>query len=456
MNFFSFIIILVIAYILLRSKSEKHKICNLITLTIIIELSSFKGYFIAIGSSEVSYDLFIDSFMAIYILYYMLNNTIYISKKLLFLTLLLIIDIFCGFVYQNIIPFEKPVMFNSFNWDYYVVAYQGKEIAHFQITRFISLTVRIIGVAFAAMLIKNEQVLNRNDVANIIHSVNKVFFINIVFVTIEFFLKNIFNDNSLNLLCDTLLGVGVATYTELSMRGDTYALYGWTREPSYLAGLLFFTLVFTYIERKILFKRKYNLVDKIKIGLAMLYLIMSGSLSSIQYIFVILLVYVIWIFCTHHLFSKMSIIASFVLLFVVGSFISVYSYSEYLGVRMHELVDFLPMVVSGAWPVGTGYSTLARLVSIVETFQNYIERPIWGLGVGIETCHDGLVTYLSYVGALGFLIWLKILCAEKRYYSLVPVLLLVLPTIFGGTVSTYMSIYPLIILEAYRKETVYE
>ena len=119
-------------------------------------------------------------------------------------------------------------------------------------------------------------------------------------------------------------------------------------------------------------------------------------------------------------------------------------------IRFASIYDNIASIIHNTWQGNVGaYSEIIRFVSIVDTLKDVINRPLLGLGCGIEWAHSGFVTMLSCIGIIGTVIWLKLsmITKEGKLYFFTMVLLIILPNLLCGFVDMMLSATTIIILE---------
>ena len=133
-------------------------------------------------------------------------------------------------------------------------------------------------------------------------------------------------------------------------------------------------------------------------------------------------------------------------LFSIFTVISGYAGDSYFVTRsISFLEDFYDIVILN-YNIA-GYSNVARLVSIVETFKDFLNRPVFGLGIGVQMAHDMTVSMLSDFGILGVILWVKMaMCGGiyDKFFILVGIFLAGLPVGYSNGIAYYISFIILI------------
>ena len=116
------------------------------------------------------------------------------------------------------------------------------------------------------------------------------------------------------------------------------------------------------------------------------------------------------------------ILKIFVLLFGGGAVIYLFVQEwiemsdSYIAFRLNQImktIDFLLVNNDSGFKYSSD-SSLARLGSVYDVFIDFSTRPIFGLGMGVETSHGGISSFLSEYGLLGMFIWIRIVFVKTR------------------------------------------
>ena len=80
--------------------------------------------------------------------------------------------------------------------------------------------------------------------------------------------------------------------------------------------------------------------------------------------------------------------------------------------RIDAMISLITyVIIDGNIPyalLGNDTSTLARFTSIILTFLDFLNRPVFGLGVDVEFAHCFTITMLSSFGIVGTYSWWKL------------------------------------------------
>lgn len=154
----------------------------------------------------------------------------------------------------------------------------------------------------------------------------------------------------------------------------------------------------------------------------------------------------------------MSIVA--VLTIAVISFISTLD-SPYLMYYIDRSIDaysvFLDLL-NGGNPLLTldegMASSIARLSSIVLVASDALNRPLLGLGLGLEFAQDNTATMFADIGLVGIVLWMTFMTyrvrKNVRYDNMALVILILLYGVFSGYSTVYMEYYVPLFVEMTR------
>lgn len=236
----------------------------------------------------------------------------------------------------------------------------------------------------------------------------------IVIVIGEFVLKNFLNANIYFSLIKNIFGEGVSTYTSIVTRGSLAMLQGLTREGSHFSYGMMITIILLYASSKI---HKSN---KIWICIAAIELILSGSFTAVWCIVFLYLFFIVNMFSGNRkgIKKRNILLLAFSFLVIISGAIIVISSQNYTMSRLSEVFDIFKNIGN----YSTAYfsvnynisSSQTRFYSIVDTFVQFLKRPIWGLGLGTTYCYSDTMLTLAEIGIVGVITYVKVLFDSKR------------------------------------------
>lgn len=185
-------------------------------------------------------------------------------------------------------------------------------------------------------------------------------------------------------------------------------------------------------------------------------MLLSGSFAALIYIFSFLCMLIVYKLA---FLSKKKRFVFYVLLFI--SILGGIAYlatvglddDSYLGSRINASFLVLSLLsTDGLRGMGGLSSALPRFMSIYETGLDFLDRPLLGVGLSVESCHGGWMTFLSYTGLLGVYLWFKMLFAEEDYNKLLVLFFLIIPHILVGVWLWIITIPSIFIVMMLRRD----
>lgn len=463
MTLITIILLLILIYFLLKKDKLKLKYIKLITLLSIIEIIMLNGYFIEFENKGMSAKFFLDILVGIVSIYYIYKEKIKINKKLFFWIISLLICILLGVFFEIIMPYDQPIVnyVSEGNWDGYVLGKMNKEMINISWSNVFLLYFKILVYSLVVFIIKTN--FMKKDIIYILNNIIRVGRFIIYYGYIEYFIKNILNQveiiSSFNIYLTGLPG-------QVSSSSDSYRLIGITAEPSYFILSIFTLLIFNLIANEIKKENKFIHVvtyKNLEVWLALFLLYLSGGFSFAWYLLIFIMVY----FMLKHkiyvmswkIFFKIIIVGivfggifSFIINYIVGLGGDTNSFSNRIANAI-EVVNYL-------WQYGIAInstlieetSNVARLTSIYDVFNDFLDRPILGLGIGIQLAYSGVVTMLSEFGILGCYILYKVVTFKVnkhiKYDNVLLSCYFIIANIPIGVKSIGYEIFSIILIEA--------
>lgn len=149
-----------------------------------------------------------------------------------------------------------------------------------------------------------------------------------------------------------------------------------------------------------------------------------------------------------------------ILVIAMVSFISTLdsSYLAYYIDRSMDAYNVFLDLLNGGNPLLTldegMASSIARLSSIVLVASDALNRPLFGLGLGLEFAHDSTATMFADIGVVGIVLWLMFMNyrvrKNVRYDNIAIVILILLYGVFSGYSTVYMEYYVPLFVEMTR------
>lgn len=451
---FSFVFFAYIANLILNHACTYSTYIRFVIAIILVELLLIQGYFVRIGTSEVSYQLFGNCMLLIYSMVFIVKNHIKVTYTDFVYGFLFLIAALIGVIHQSLVPYDGLVMTydSQGSWDAYTLGANNKGFPVISWTRVLSIYVTFITATLTIFIF--HSCLRKEIMKHILATVNKVLKWNIYFVSLEFILKNIIKTDLLLKLEILVLGEGTNTYSTLIIRNGLYQLQGLTREPSHLALTLFFTIVL-YVIGKMLDDKHFVKTNYAYIAYIVLLMIASGSFASYLYIMVIVCWGIYLLMKRSHSGFKYIISFFSFTVIVLLAYLIVNGYvdsSTYLGKRLNLANELAGAVISNSWYGMGGDSALPRFLSLYDTFSDFLERPLFGMGLSVQISHGGFVNVLSDIGIAGLFCWICLVFNKfTYYYSPILILLLGSNLLLGNVFETLGLTYFIFIIACFRK-----
>lgn len=252
------------------------------------------------------------------------------------------------------------------------------------------ITVRFIIMVFVAIIWKNR--IDFESLERIIRYIQKFSKYIIALLLIEFITKNIFHSRIFNDVVSQLFGVGESTVTFIFKRGNLYALQGLTREPSHLAlGLFYLALI-------LIFSNRFKNIIKDLIIISFI-LFVSGSFSAVLYISAIMGVLIL------RYYKKRKFLLTIPISVLLGALFLQLNVSSYYFDRIINSIQFLTNPNYGINNAATSESF--RFTTMFESLNLFMDRPLFGIGLGIPYSYGFVSGALASIGIIGFILWFR-------------------------------------------------
>lgn len=464
MTLTTIILSVILIYFLLKKDKLKIKYVKLITLLSVIEVIMLNGYFIGFENKGISAKFFLDILVGVVSIYYIYKEKIKINKFLFFWIISLLVCILLGIFFEVVVPYDKPILnYGDVTWDGYVMGTMDKSMIIISWSNVFLLYFKILVYSLVVFIVKTNFV--KMDIIYILNNIIRVGKLIIYYGYIEYFIKNILNQidiiSSFNIILTGLPG-------QISISSDSYRLIGITAEPSYFIVSTFTLLIFNLIANEIKKENKFLHVVTYKnfeVLLAIFLLYLSGGFSFAWYLLIFIIVYFILKQKIHEiswkLFFKIIIVGIFFIIicsYMINYITNLDGDTNSFANRISNAIE----VVYYLWEYGIAInpnlieetSNVARLTSIYDVFNDFLNRPIFGLGIGIQHAYSGVVTMLSEFGILGCYILYKIVTFKvnkdiKYDYMLLSFYFIIANIPIGGKSIGY-EIFSIILIESTR------
>ena len=418
------ILYIIILLFLLLCKNNFEKIFLFcLTTNLFIEA----GYAIKIGTEKYYFFFTItDYFLAGYCLCMILRKHINISKKWLCLALSYIIPVIM------LIVFPSNALITPYGVYLDEVLYGSEELVH------PSFGIQTVKTSFIFLLYLTIPIYlysqyGLNDYKKLLRKLSGIIKIFLALGLLEYFIKNVLDLNDMwGNMITFLFGTFDVSFTEGRLRGDSYELILFTRESSHYAYTIFLSSIVLFAN---------NLINKRKNGfsfsllICFLLLILSTSFSSLLFFigFISLFLVYRWFIERPTSYRKeiFSTAILIMLLFITLPVILSNMGDGFIGDRLSNLVinwrDFMAFDLTRVVTLGDN-SSQARIFSVMHALEAFSSRPLFGLTLGMVTCHGATASFLASVGIIGLYFWIKayfyscplkqLLCPKPNLYLL--------------------------------------
>lgn len=423
-------------YIFSQKYTIKNRFIILLTIEFLLDLWKLQGAFLQLSSFAIGYR-YVNEIVLFFYSGYILIQYKNINRTLLTLSLIVLFLSIIGISMEIFIPYQNGIInawSKDITWDSYADGITGKDVLQVYPMQTAMLLFQLVAFFVVGIIIK--QILDRSDIYSILDKVIKYSYPMVLYGYFEFFIKNILNNSTITYSISAfLLGVTNSTYTDLTIRGLFAGIQGFTREPSHYAEFLGLLLFLMLIKYKIDDRRNKNmLLQFISIVLIML---ISGSFSAIWLLVMSFLVFVGLYFNVKKI--KIYHVIPVLLCILFGFNILVELDSDgFISKRIDAAMMVLDYMFSSKTYLlmNTGDSSLARMLSLYDGMQDFLQRPILGIGLGIESAFSAPVSMLLSYGVLGtfFLGWFYFYPGENRggYHIKLLLFFLFVFQMFGG------------------------
>ena len=409
MTIFSLILVLYLSYLSINIKNEENFFIKIITLYFIFSIFINIGYFVRINEYLVNYFDVIFIYMTL-MSYVFFGNKIRIGKKLLLLILFFITSIFLGVFLLVFFPPNFKIVSTYIGVAEIIRVYP--QLNFVVVKRFILIILFLLFIIIFKSVIDNNKWKKINN--NLI-SFSKFY---IIFCYFELVSKNIFNSNKLIILSSDIFGINVSQHVNLFERSGNYALQGLTREPSQLAIAIFVSIYILLLSDRKDSEKIFYLI------LGSFLLFMSGSASGFMVIFILIITF--FLVTTK---PKKIIIYGALAFGLILFLINYVDFSYYL-LRINRVLG------------GKEF----RFITIVDNFQVFLKRPMFGIGIGTTESYGFVSSALSNIGLVAFLLWGYIIFYGTKIFNLRHLIILLMVVGFFVTRGSIQGLYSGIIL----------
>ncbi len=408
LNPFSIVLIILIIFCIVFTRSIKQILFNIIILTSVIELFIEVGYFVRIGNADINYRTFCEIlllFISSFVVFRSgrIKLTIFYKYGIWFF-----IASILGLSFLVLIPSGVQVGTIDASWEDILVngvQLTTPRLSGFVIQQTFQFLILIITLWAVYLSFKKEDMLR---ILKWFSSIIKVF---LIIGIIEFIIKYIFKFSFYGEIVKLFYGISESSIEEARIRGYGIELVGFTKEASHYAYVLFTSLIILLGQKNIVQSKVMN--KWIYICLFLMFFCMSFSvvLFGSGVVFIYTLFY--WNNITRSKRIRSQAIIGILIAIIIIIFItklSSLSTSGFFSRRILSLVEEFNVITSNSWQnqsTALEWSNRVRLLSVYVSFKAFLTRPLFGFGFGAITCHGSTIMMLCGVGVIGLFFWTK-------------------------------------------------
>ena len=439
MSLMPFLCIGALMYVFSIKATVRQRYCLLLASVALLEFLNLRGYLIPFGGGGVRANFLAELILLIYSVRFVYKDSIKLDRPMLLLMMVLLLWGILGIGREIVDPYEYPIINQSTvgSWDEYYLGINSKEKVFVSSGFVMLLYVKFAIFLFEMCVIKSA--LKPSDLLYTLAFITKTGQVLIVLGVLEFFIKYaIVSPELWESICHVVFGGDV----DLQSR-NMIALSGIEQEPSHFVLALFYLFLFMLIQNSI--SKTYTNIIKYQVWrfvVIFILLLASGGFSAFWVISFLLFIILLRHFdiSRFNFTAAMKIMLIFYLVFLGGVYIVENVQVGFIDetIPYHNRFDELLVSMTdlfvnrGDVPSIAVSSTFVRLASIVSTIRDVLERPLWGLGIGIQTSHGAFANLLSDFGFIGITLLLLFVNAFRNSkIRMDSILLLLILFVFG-------------------------
>ena len=431
MTLFGVILVALLTYNYIHNKDTIEKIKFTFVLDCVVYSFVNIGQFCHIGGLAIEYDYLVVVILTAQVFTLSINNR-RLPNTAAFILIFLIITL-SAFFLQKILPTSTGVYIVGGNEDAYI--YGGYKWLPVLSGQCVKPIIRMCLFFFDAALISN--VIEMKDWEDIVEKICKFSIPFLACISLEVISKNILNNTVYDIITRLLFGTTTGGWQVA--RGELMAIVGFRGESTTLASGLFEIGIIEIIWYRIRGGSKQTLLVLWTIVLLLCSASMVGILGAIAVSFILV---------TEQIRNKNSTallleagLAAF--LFVAIQKMDVSYFIE----RFQSVVNVFNNNISRATVDG---SSGVRMLSVIDGWKAFLERPLVGVGVGTIVVYGATVLGLAEMGVLGVGLWIafiKINTGIKFSRNFLPIISMLIVYTFSGDFGTYYNLTVYLIMQ---------
>lgn len=383
-----------------------------------------QGFFIKFGDNGISScQTIVELALLICSILFVLRYRIKIPVSLMLYSFLWIICIAIGIMSEIVDPIDFFIINEYADWDSYVLGIINKTKLTINWKEQIIFYSIIVNYIINIWILKTA--ISESQMKRMMEKITVYLQLALLFGMVEFIVSNIAGEPTLILSIKDILFLSETNFfTTPNKRGNFYGLSGVTSEPSHYVMSLFLIGIFVLIRNKII-TRNGGRLDSLYRSKCYMFLIMvimyfTGGFSAVWYIAMLMIANYI-IRNEYRNVNRLLYYIKYVLilLIIMGTCLYVfYNWGAgYIAYRLELVSEIINAILSnnlGVYSFAID-STAVRLISCYDVFNDFLQRPLFGLGIGIEEAHNEFSTMLSYFGIIGIIVWGFMINFKDKY-----------------------------------------
>lgn len=441
---FAILLIAIYVYILVVKKNLKLIFRSFVIVLLIVTLNIRMGYFFKIGDGMMAYRA-VATYITAIISMVLIYNQGKAKKNMLIASMLFIGALGVNYFIAKFFTYRGPILI--INWADYVL---GERSYGYLTGSELEIGIYLVFICNCFILMAAKKIFNKNDITYIISRTIDFSLFSILIGYFEWIFTNVFKSTFITDAAILIFGKQGAQLDLLTQRGFLFTIQGFTKEPSMFATVIFYLSILIVVE-SLLDKSKNEKRKKWLISCFVL-LAINPTLSSYLYIVIaLIIIFIINPSGIKRLYTFRSILRtliicmfSFFLFFFCASNANVWqTSSNYLLQRLGNAFVQFNNIMSES---NLLYSSEAiRLSSIVYDFKMWLERPLFGYGIGSLACISGIVTFLAGGGLICLVLYIYVLISfariSKEYIANITIFIIgifIVPSLLQNEYETIM------------------
>lgn len=380
---------------------------NMVVFAAVLQIFFGKGFIIKIGESVLA----LENLPFLILAAYSITNFKFDMAKQTQKNMLALLCCYClSIILLVIFPSDAWVATGNVQWD--DIIFNGVKPLHPTINSYvIQTTIKFISCLFIYLFIYNYW--KTSDYKKFISKLSHIANYFLILGLVEFAIKNYFGLNETwGDLCRAFFGDAKNTVYAGRLRGFFYESNLFTREASHYAYSLFCVAIIKFADNIV--NNRNKKIDN-WIFLCFVLMLLSTSFLSVSTITTFILVFISYrwgVLRPITMKAEMIVLGILILALFLSSFALSFSENNFIGNRLNILINnfsaYFTFDISFN-NIGTDgdSSTFIRILSIMQTFKLFLERPFFGYSLGTLTSHGSAATFLSHIGVVGFVCWLN-------------------------------------------------